>query len=77
MDQIKKYSQFKSLPGVVRQKRAPVAKKEESRKRPRSSISDDFVGGSLYGSRRKSARIQGKVNTFSPKKCVTFFYKRK
>jgi len=53
---------FKSLPGIVRQKRLlpKVQRDVSSRKRQRPSDSPGFVGGSLYGTRRKSARIQGK-----------------
>ncbi|XP_005110144.1 E3 ubiquitin-protein ligase UHRF1 [Aplysia californica] len=52
---------FKSLPSIVRQRKIPSAKPESAkRKRSRPVDNTDFVGGSIYGSRRKSARIQGK-----------------
>ncbi|XP_059154417.1 uncharacterized protein LOC131939900 [Physella acuta] len=52
---------FKSLPRVIRQKNVskPTSTKKNERKRP--APADDIIGGSLYGSRRKSARLQGQV----------------
>ncbi|KAK0049317.1 E3 ubiquitin-protein ligase UHRF1 [Biomphalaria pfeifferi] len=53
---------FKSLPSIIKRSNQPTLIKpaEKARKRKASSDFDNFVGGSIHGSRRKSARLQGK-----------------
>ncbi|BFZ04299.1 hypothetical protein BsWGS_07338 [Bradybaena similaris] len=48
---------FKSLPRVIKQNKKPVLKSSDV-KRKLPVIDGDFVGGSVYGTRRKSARLE-------------------
>ncbi|CAL1546074.1 unnamed protein product [Lymnaea stagnalis] len=53
---------FKSLPSIIKKRNALTVKPAPSRKRPAPFELDSFVGGSVYGTIRKSARLhlQGK-----------------
>lgn len=59
--------QFKSLPNIIKKSKGPIARPQPKRK-PAPSLDDsDFTGGSVRGTKRKSARLQDKVKVIRKK----------
>jgi len=56
---------FKSV-HIRHNRKTPAVRRTPTLKRPRPSDTPAFVGGSVYGLRRKSARIEGKEVSLTP-----------